>query len=223
MDWADRLERDGVLRTPIIIEAFGAILREDFVPESMRDSAQTVDAPLPIGSGQTISQPWTVAFMLELLEPQAGQRILDIGAGSGWQAALLAHIVSQESGNSKLETLNPKRGKVYAIERVEELCVFGKVNVAKYNFIKKGIVEWVCVDAIDGLPAYAPFDRIVAAAGLSSEIPYSWREQCVVGGCIVAPIGASIWRFRKLGSHEWQEEEFPGFAFVPFVSDSNLK
>ena len=93
MALVDELIAEGVLRTPRIIAAFRAIRRSDFAPEELKDAAETVNAPLPIGAGQTISQPWTVAFMLELLDPEPGHKILDIGAGSGWQTALLAHIV----------------------------------------------------------------------------------------------------------------------------------
>lgn len=222
MSLVDELVADGVLKTPNIIDAFRAIHRRDFVPEELREVAETVNAPLPIGQGQTVSQPWTVAFMLELLQPEPGQRVLDVGAGSGWQTALLAHIVSRHA-----ETVNPqsetrKEGKVFAIERVKELCAFGKANVERYHFLEPGPVQWFCQDATPGLPEHAPFDRIIAAAGLSGRgrdaVPQAWQEQCREGGIIVAPIGSSIWRFRKLAAEDWEEEEYPGFAFVPFVS-----
>ena len=87
-DLINSLIKDGYLKTPEIIEAFKAIDRTDFVPEECKDDA-CVNAPLPIGFDQTISQPLTVAFMIELLEPKAGEKILEIGAGSGWQTAIL--------------------------------------------------------------------------------------------------------------------------------------
>ena len=89
------IERE-YLKTPLIIEAFKNINRADFVPENLKDEAG-VDAPLPLGFGQTISQPLTVAFMLELLRPQPGDKILDVGAGSGWTSALLGWCVSNYS------------------------------------------------------------------------------------------------------------------------------
>ncbi|MBI4134271.1 MAG: hypothetical protein HY475_02500, partial [Candidatus Terrybacteria bacterium] len=179
---------------------------------------------------------WTVAFMLELLDPEPGHKILDIGAGSGWQTALLAHIVDaplhavprnpdpgptipRDRASRRAEAPSgreEKRGKVYAMERVPELCDFGKANVAKYDFIARDIVTWICGDASEGLSLHAPYDRIVAAAALR-DIPSAWREQCAVGGIIVAPISGSIWRLRRIAEGRWGEEEYPGFSFVPFI------
>src|SRR3989338_1113331 len=90
-----KLVDEGYLRSLRVINAFKQVDRQNFVPEDLRDEAY-VNAPLPIGFGQTISQPLTVAFRLELLQPQPGDKVLDVGAGSGWQAALLAHIVYGE-------------------------------------------------------------------------------------------------------------------------------
>ena len=96
---------DGYLKTPLLIEAFKNIDRQDFVPEEYKNSAY-INEPLPIGFEQTISQPLTVAFLMELLEPKPGEKILDIGAGSGWSAALLAYVVGKE--NLQSEIRNPK-------------------------------------------------------------------------------------------------------------------
>jgi len=223
MGVVEDLVRQGVLRTPRIIEAFRAIRREDFVLPEFRHDAQ-VNAPLPIGHGQTISQPLTVAIMLELLDPKPRHKILDIGAGSGWQTALLAYMVSkQRTGDPAAERVRNGAGKgrglgrVYAVERVPELCKFGKKNVAKYNFIKKGIVDWICGDASGGLPEHAPYDRIIAAAA-GDELPETWKEQCAAGGIIVAPIQSSVWRFQKDRDGSWVAEEYPGFAFVPLIT-----
>ena len=100
----------GYLKTDRIIDAFSKIRRVDFVPEDLESAAQA-NIPLPIGQGQTISQPLTVAFMLEKLEPLPGNKILDVGSGSGWTAVLLAHIVGE-------------KGKVIGMERIKELCDF---------------------------------------------------------------------------------------------------
>ena len=209
------LIRDGYLKSPLIIEAFQAIDRIDFVPPEFQGDAY-INAPLPIGFGQTISQPLTVAFMLELLEPQPGEKILDIGAGSGWQTAMLAYIVSSgkrpETDNKQRE----KKGKVFAIERIKELCQFGKQNVTNYNFLEKGIVEVFCQDGSLGLKEFAPFDKIIAAA-TAEKIPADWKEQLKIGGRIVAPVSQSIIMLDRIGKTKFSQKEFFGFSFVPLI------
>ncbi|MFZ5559461.1 MAG: protein-L-isoaspartate O-methyltransferase, partial [Patescibacteria group bacterium] len=175
----NQLIKEGYLKTSLIIEAFRKIKREDFVLEELKEEAD-INAPLPIGYGQTISQPLTVAFMLELLQPQPGDKILDIGSGSGWQTAMLAYCVKPN-------------GKVFAIERIPELVEFGKKNISKYNFlapyrtegsgsgIEKRIVEFILGDGSRGYKKEAPFDKIIAAAS-AEKIPEEWKEQLKIGG-----------------------------------------
>ena len=175
------------------------------MPPDIKPLASLNEA-LPIGYGQTISQPLVVGFILELLEPKIGDRILDIGAGSGWTTALLANIVGKE-------------GKVIALEVIPELAEFGKKNVAKYNFIEKGIVKYLRQNGSTGYLLEAPFDGILVSATLSKkELPRAWREQLKIGGKIVVPIQESIWVFTKKNETEFEEQEYPGFVFVPFVS-----
>ena len=201
----NNLIESSYLKTPRIIEAFKRIDRADFVPENLREQAY-VDAPLPIGGGQTISQPLTVAFMLELLEPDQGDMILDVGSGSGWTTALLAEIVGE-------------KGKVFAIERVPELCEFGKKNVAKHNFIASGRVEMVCGDGTKGWSdKNIIFDKILAGAS-GEKLPEAWKKQLKIGGRIVVPLEHSIWLFIKKGENDFEEVEYPGFVFVPLISD----
>ncbi len=231
----DTLIEEGWLKTPRIIEAFRKIKRVDFLPKGMENLAELNEA-LPIGFGQTISQPSVVVFMIEQLQPQLGDKILDVGSGSGWTTALLAHIVSQK-GNPKSKILNSKQipnskcqipnGKVIAIEVVPELKEFGEKNVAKYRFIDKGIVEFICADGSKGYEKEAPFDKILASAS-AEELPMNWKEQLKVGGRIVTPIGNSIWLFIKKApssakatagkENDFEEIEHPGFIFVPLIT-----
>jgi len=203
MDLVEKLIKDSWLKTPRIIEAFKKIKRADFVPEGMKDLAE-LDEALSIGQGQTISQPMVVAFMMELLLPEKGEKIIDVGAGSGYSSALLAEIVGKD-------------GKVIALEILPEIKRFGEKNVAKYGFIKNKRVEFVLADGSKGCLKEAPFDRILCSATVQREIPQTWREQLKVGGKIVAPVGSSVWVFTKKSEKEFDEIEYPGFAFVPLV------
>ncbi len=199
---------------PRIIEAFRKIKRIDFLPEDMKDLAELNEA-LPIGFGQTISQPLVVAFMLELLEPEEGEKILDVGSGSGWTTALLAEIVG-------------KTGKVIAVEVVPELKEFGEKNVSKYNFlvpyrtcsgagVEMGTAQFICADGSKGYEKEAPYDKILASAS-AEKLPEPWKRQLKIGGRIVTPIGNSIWLFIKKSESEFQEIEHPGFVFVPLIT-----
>ena len=204
MSLVDSLIKEGWLKTPRIIEAFKIIKRIDFLPDEIRDLAELNDA-LPIGFSQTISQPAVVAFMLEKLEPKPGDKILDIGSGSGWTTALLAEIVGKE-------------GKVIGIEIIPELMEFGKKNLFRYDFIKKGIVQFICTDGSKGYKEKAPFDKILCSASVQEKIPYAWKDQLKIGGRIVTPINYSIWLLIKKSRTEFEEVEYPGFSFVPLVT-----
>jgi protein-L-isoaspartate(D-aspartate) O-methyltransferase len=208
MELIDSLIQEGWLKTPRIIEAFRKIKRMDFLPEDIKDLSELNEA-LPIGFGQTISQPLVVAFMIELLKPKPGDKILDVGSGSGWTSALLGELVGE-------------KGKVFAIELIPELMEFGKKNVEQYDFLKNKRVEFICADGSMGYKRAAPFDKILASAS-AEKIPLAWKEQLKLGGRIVTPIGSSIWLFiRKsektaISSQEFEETEYPGFGFVPLV------
>jgi protein-L-isoaspartate(D-aspartate) O-methyltransferase len=199
------LIRNGYLKSPHIIEAFNEIVRADFVPEHFESEAEA-DIPLPIGFGQTISQPTTVAIMLELLDPQPGQHILDIGSGSGWTTALLGRIVGET-------------GKVVAIERLPELYEMTKQNVDKFGLIKAGIVECTEGDGNVGYPLYAPYDRILASAA-PDEIPQAFKDQLKDGGKMVLPLHNHLCYVERHSEKDFFKEEFPGFSFVPLIKKS---
>ena len=195
--------KQGVLKTPRIIEAFEKIDRADFVQQELKEKAY-INEPLPIGEGQTISQPLTVAFMVELLQPKSGDKIFEVGFGSGWQTTLLAEIIGES-------------GKVFAVERIKELFEFGARNISTYKFIKKGSVRTILGDATIGLKKYAPFDKIIAAAS-GNKVPEVWLKELKIGGRLVMPIKESIWLYVKKSEKEFEKQEFPGFVFVPLVS-----
>lgn len=208
------LAEKGYLTSPLVRAAFGAIDRKDFVEADGKDEAYG-NHPLPIGFGQTISQPLTVAFMLELLEARAGEKVLEIGAGSGWQSALLGHIVKGPAREGMQEG-NELRGRVIAIERVEELADRATKNIEQYHLISDGTVRVVRGDGAEGRKEDAPYDRIIAAASADA-IPAAWKEEVRIGGRIVAPVGESIIVLDKTGPHTFKKRQYFGFHFVPLV------
>lgn len=193
----------GYLKSTRIINAFKKIKRADFLPAELQDQAH-VNHPLPIGYNQTISQPLTVAFMLELLGVKSGDKVLDVGSGSGWQTALLAELVGPS-------------GRIIAIERIPELMEFGRKNVGKYGYLN---VEFVCTDATGGYKNEAPYDRIIVAAAAEDNIPEKFYQELSKNGRLVIPVGKheqDIVVIDKSAANNFQEQRFPGFQFVPLV------
>lgn len=201
-DLINLLITDGYLKTPAIIDAFKEIDRKNFVPEEFREGAYE-NIALPIGNKQTISQPLVVAFMLELLELKFGEKVLEIGTGSGWNTALMAKIIGE-------------KGKIISIERIKELNQFAEENLLKYDFMGKGIVELLVADGSKGFIGSAPYDKIIAAA-TAEEIPEAWKEQLKIGGRIVAPVKNSIVALDKISVDKFERKEYFGFSFVPLV------
>lgn len=199
----DRLVDDmissGMLKSPLIIDAFRTIDRKYFVPEKYKEDTY-IDAPLPIGDYQTISQPSTVAFMLEKLDPQDGNTVLDIGSGSGWTTALLCYIIGD-------------KGSVTGVERLETLVEQGKNNLSKFRFNAHCHIENAGEKL--GLPG-KQFDRILVSAS-ADDIPEELFLQLKIGGILVIPIKESIFKFTKISETNIQKEEFYGFIFVPLI------
>jgi len=192
------MESMGVLRTPALKQAFLAIDRKYFVPDYFSDEIYG-DFPLPIGDDQTISQPTTVAFMLELLGAKEGDRVLDIGSGSGWTTALLGHIVGEG-------------GEVIGLERQKSLVEKGRANIAPFRFKHVRIEQ--AGEAL-GMPGET-FDAILVSAS-APQIPEQLFAQLKPRGTLVIPVQNSVYRFQKLSDTEVSQEEYPGFIFVPLV------
>jgi len=185
-----------------ILEAFSKVPREEFIPEEIIDKAYE-DTALPIGKGQTISQPYTIAIMLSELDPKTGQKILEVGSGCGYVLALLSEIVG-------------KGGKVFGLEIVKELAEKSKENLHEYKNVRV-----LHKSGFEGFPDKAPFDRILISAAIR-EIPEPLISQLKVGGIIVAPKGSrfeqDIIAIKRKSKTEFELlKRIPGFIFVPFV------
>lgn len=198
-DLVDYLVATGVLESEHLMRAFRTIDRKDFVQVDYDNEAYG-DYPLPIGYGQTISQPTTVALMLEFLEVQKGGSILDIGSGSGWTTALLAELVG-------------KSGSVLGLELVPELVEFGSENLDHYGF-KHARIEQAGEKL--GRPD-EKFDKILVSAA-AEELPEELIEQLKVGGVLVVPVGNAILKVTKTAEDKTETERRGGFTFVPLVT-----
>ncbi len=196
-EMVDYLVDIGVLRSSRIIEAFRNVDRADFVADRRAFDIYE-DYPLVIGHGQTISQPRTVAMMLEMLSPQEGDKILDIGSGSGWTTALLAYIAGES-------------GSVTGVERVGELVSFGSSNLKKYEMKNAKILQAGDELGIVG----GKFERILVSAA-ADELPAELIEQLEVGGKLVIPIKNSVFEIVKK-DEGFDANEHYGFAFVPLI------
>lgn len=200
------LRKEGI-KDEKVLEAMRKIDRKLFVPESYGKEAYG-NYPLPLVEGQTISQPWTVAFMLEALELKKGDKVLEVGAGSGWNAALMGFLVGE-------------RGKVISTEVHTELVEMAKENIKKTGLKNIEVVEW---DGSRGYGKGAPFDRIICTAA-SPEIPKPWIEQLREGGIMVAPVGeyGQVMVKGKKRKGELVREELGYFTFVRLRGEYGFK
>ena len=182
-----------------IDKAFKDAPRRNFLPEEVKSSAG-LDIPLPIGSGQTNSQPTTVAMMLRWLDVEPANKVLDVGSGSGWTSALLA-------------SLTGRRGKVHAVELLRELLELGQDNCQRMN-IKN--VKFHQAGKDFGWPAEAPYDRILVSAA-ADEMPEELLDQLKAPGRMVVPVSSTVYVIEKDEKGSITEREEPGFMFVPLV------
>lgn len=184
-----------------VLRAFATVAREAFVPPEQADLAYD-DVPLPIGEGQTISQPYVVALMTEALDLRGGERVLEIGTGSGYAAAILGEIA----------------GEVYTIERYESLARSAREALHATGHDN---VTVIVGDGTKGYAPAAPFDAIVVTAA-GSEVPRALRDQLAIGGRLVIPVG-SAWegqtlkRIVRREEDRFDEEDLSAVRFVPLV------
>jgi len=188
-----------------ILDAFSKVKREDFVFEKLEKETYE-DTPLPIGHGQTISQPYTIAVMLSEIELKKGQKVLEVGSGSGYVLALISEIVG-------------KKGKVCGIEIISELVAKSKEALALGDYKN---VEVYNRNGSDGLPEKASFDRILISAACR-EIPKKLLNQLKDGGILLAPRGPRFEQIlvviQRKGDKFVTKREIPGFIFVPFIEE----
>lgn len=196
----EQLEARG-LRNPAVLAAMRSVPREEFVPLHLLGLAYK-DGPLPIDEGQTISQPYIVAYMTEALELSDGDRVLEIGTGSGYAAAVLSRIVP----------------KVQSVERLDGLAASARSRLNRLGFSN---IDVHVGDGTLGWPAAAPYDAIVVTAG-APEIPAPLLAQLAVGGRLVIPVGhtptmQSLLRVRRVSEEEYRQEDLMGVMFVPLI------
>lgn len=186
------------VRDPQVLEAMRRVPRHRFVSPSQEHYAYT-DGPLPIGSGQTISQPYIVAYMTELLELEGAETVLELGTGCGYQTAVLAEIVDH----------------VYTIEVIDGLSREAEARLGAMGYDN---ISYLVGNGRDGWERYAPFDRMMLTAS-PARFPSQLFDQLADGGVVVAPVGdffQRMMRYRKIDG-EIEEEPLIGVSFVPFI------
>jgi protein-L-isoaspartate(D-aspartate) O-methyltransferase len=184
-----------------VLDAMGSVPRHRFVPDDLRTAAYA-DSPLPIGDGQTISQPYIVAYMVQLLELEPTDRVLEIGTGSGYQAAVLAELA----------------GQVYTIERIGGLAERARRVLDDLGYRNVQVLER---DGSGGLPEHSPYDGIVVAAA-APKAPEPLKDQLAVSGRLVIPVGSRGGQFLERWTREedgYHLDRLTPVAFVPLVGE----
>lgn len=181
----EKLIREGYIRSEKVMKAMLRVPRELFVPEELRHLAYE-DTPLPIGSGQTISAPHMVALMTELADLEPGMKVLEIGTGSGYHAAVVAEVVAPSDMDRS------KWGHVYSVERIPELAERARRNLERAGYSDR--VTVIIGDGTLGYPPEAPYDRIIVTAA-APDIPKPLIEQLRPGGKMVIPIGTRYMQY----------------------------
>lgn len=199
------LVRRGYIVSANVEEAMRRVPREEFVLERLRRDAY-VDTPLPIGVGQTISAPHMVAIMAEKLDLEPGHKVLEIGSGSGYHAAVVAEMVAPG-------------GHVYTIERIEPLASFAEENLKRTGY--KDSVTVIMGDGSKGLKEHAPFDRIFVACS-APDVPAPLTEQLADGGKMLVPVGGRMYQdlicVERRGSR-YLKKSHGGCVFVPLIGE----
>ncbi len=194
----DQLERKGI-RDERVLDAINTVPRHKFMDSSFIKFSYS-DQAFPIGSGQTISQPYTVAFQTELLEVKPLNRVLEVGTGSGYQAAVLAEMGA----------------KVFTIERHRDLFLRSRSLLTELEYD----VEFFYGDGFKGVPSYAPYDRILITAA-APEIPRELMSQLKPCGIMVIPVGGTsgqeMLKIKKTGDDDYERSEHGSFIFVPML------
>jgi protein-L-isoaspartate(D-aspartate) O-methyltransferase len=191
------------VRSELVLDAVRKVPREQFLPQQLREFAYD-DSPLPIEAGQTISQPYIVALMVEALALQGGERVLEIGAGSGYAAAVLAEIADE----------------VYTVERIGQLAEKAAVTLSELGYHTVHVLHG---DGTKGWPEHAPYDGIIVAAG-GPKVPESLKEQLKIGGRLVIPVGRDprvqeLVRVTRISESEYRREDLADVRFVPLVGE----
>jgi len=206
----ERLKNMGYIRSEAVERAFRRVPREEFVLPHMRSDAYR-DTPLPILKGQTISAPHMCAIMCEDLRLKEGNQVLEVGAGSGYHAALCAEIVAPASSSTP--------GHVYTIEIIGDLVRFARENLERAGYADR--VTLIRGDGGLGLPEHAPFDRILVTAAAPA-VPPPLVEQLAPGGVMLIPVGSrgffqSLVIVEKTSDSKIRQRHWGGVAFVPLT------